>query len=170
MIKIPQIAIKQNTDKRQNSINTTNGNRKSNIRPSICTTENFLQNLIHQQRIVPGNHSYSNETQHQKRKAVKIGDSHLNRINKSSFKNDNVGHIVYFKWFSGSNMKQMNYYINPTLVVEQRNMVIVHVGSNSISKFNHSKVDVEDLVQRISDIEKNASHMVSIILQYRQFW
>ena len=65
---------KTNTDKRQNSINMTNGNRKSNIRPSICTTEKYLQNHIHQQRIVPGNYSYSNATQHQKRKAVVISD------------------------------------------------------------------------------------------------
>ena len=65
---------KTNTDKRQNSINMTNGNRKSNIRPSICTTEKYLQNHIHQQRIVPGNYSYSNATQHQKRKAVMISD------------------------------------------------------------------------------------------------
>ena len=43
-------------DKRQNSINMTNGNRKSNIRPLLCTTENYLQNHIHQQCIVPGNH------------------------------------------------------------------------------------------------------------------
>ena len=41
---------KENTDKRQNSINMTNGNRKCNIRPSICTTEKYLQNHIHQQR------------------------------------------------------------------------------------------------------------------------
>ena len=31
----------------------TNGNSKSNIRPSICTTEKYLQNHIHQQRITP---------------------------------------------------------------------------------------------------------------------
>ena len=78
----------------------TNGNRKSNIRPSIYTIENYLQNHIHQQRIVPG-------------KAVVIGDSHVNRINKSSFKNNSVGHAVYFKCFSGLNMKQLNYYTNP---------------------------------------------------------
>ena len=33
---------KENTNKRQNSINMTNGNRKCNIRPSICTTEKYL--------------------------------------------------------------------------------------------------------------------------------
>ena len=64
---------KENPDKRQNSINMTNGNRKTNIKPSICTTKNYLQNHIHQQRIVPGNHSYSNAIQHHNRKAVVIG-------------------------------------------------------------------------------------------------
>ena len=88
--KDPGNYTKENTDKRQNSINMTNGNRKSNIRPSICTTEKYLQYHIHQQHIVPGNYSYSNPTRHQKRKAVVIGDSHLNRISKSTFKNDNT--------------------------------------------------------------------------------
>ena len=78
-----------------------------------------------------------------------IGDSHLNRINKSRFKNDNIEHAVYFKCFSGSNTKQLNYYANPTLVDEQPNTVIVHIGSNDITKFNYSKVDVKDLEERI---------------------
>ena len=42
--KDPRSYTKENTDKRQNSINMTNGNRKANIRPSICTTEKYLQN------------------------------------------------------------------------------------------------------------------------------
>ena len=37
----------------------TNGIRKSNIRPPICTTEKYLQNHIHQQGIVPRNYFYS---------------------------------------------------------------------------------------------------------------
>ena len=53
---------KENTDKWQNSTNMTNGIRKSNIRPSICTTEKYLQNHIHQQRIAPRNYFYSNAT------------------------------------------------------------------------------------------------------------
>ena len=129
-----------------------NRNRKSNIRPSICTTEKYLQNHIHHQRIVPGNYSYLNATRHQKRKAVVIGNSHLNRINKSRFKNDNMEHVVYFKCFSGSNTKQLNYYANPTLVDELPNTVIVHIGSNDITKFNYSKLNVEDLAQRIIDV------------------
>ena len=31
---------KENTDKRQNPLNITNGDRKSNIRPSKCITKN----------------------------------------------------------------------------------------------------------------------------------
>ena len=72
----------------------TNGNRKSNITPSICATEKYLQNRIHQQRIAPENYSNSNATRHQKRKTVVIGDSHLNRINKPRFKNDNVEYTL----------------------------------------------------------------------------
>ena len=81
----------------------------------------ILTEPFHQQRIVPGNHSYSKTTQHQRRKAVVIGDSHLNRVNKSRFKNDNVGHAVYFKCFSVSCTKQLNYCAKPTLVDEQPN-------------------------------------------------
>ena len=48
----------------------------------------------------------------------------------------------------------MNYYANPTLVDEQPNSVIVHIGSNVITKFNYSNVDVEDLAQRSIDVGK----------------
>ena len=82
-----------------------------------------------------------------------IGDNHLSRINKSRFKNDDIEHTVYFKWFSGST-KQLNYYANPPLGDEQPNTVIVHIGSNDITKFNYNKVDVEDLAQRIIDVGK----------------
>ena len=58
------------------------------------------------------------------------------------------------KCFSVSNTNQLNYYANPTLVDEQPNTVIVHIGSNDITKFNYSKVDVEDLAQRIIDFGK----------------
>ena len=83
-----------------------------------------------------------------------IGDSHLNRINKSRFKNDNAEHALYFKCFSGSNTKQLDYYANPTLVDEQPNTVIVHIGSDDITKLNYSKVDVEDCAQRIINAGK----------------
>ena len=63
--------------------------------------------------------------------------------------------------------KQLNYHANPTSTDEQPNMVVVHVGSNNINKFNYSKYDVEDHTHIIIDTGKNVSHMVSTILQYR---
>ena len=44
--KDPGNYTKENTDKRQNSINITNANRKSNIRPSICKTEKYRTTFI----------------------------------------------------------------------------------------------------------------------------
>lgn len=40
---------RENIDKQNNSINMKNGNRESNIKISICITENYLQNHIDQQ-------------------------------------------------------------------------------------------------------------------------
>ena len=51
-------------------------------------------------------------------------------------------------------MKQMNYYANSTLVNEKPNTAVVRIGSNDITKFKYSKVDVEDLAQRITDVGK----------------
>ena len=76
-----------------------------------------------------------------------IGDSHLNQINKSRFKNDNIEHAVYFKCFSGSNTKQLNYYTNPTLVDEQLNTIIAHLGSNDITKLTTAKLTSKILLK-----------------------
>ena len=80
------------------------------------------------------------------------GKNHLNQINKSIFKNNNIGRPVYFKCFSSSNTKQLHFYSNSTLVNEPPNMVIVHIDSSNINKFNSSKVDIDNLTQRIIDI------------------
>ena len=48
----------------------------------------------------------------------------------------------------------MNYYLNPILVDEQPNTVIVHIGSRDINKFNYSNADVKDLIQIIIDTGK----------------
>ena len=112
---------------------------------------------IHQQHIIPENYSNSNAIWYQRRKAVVIGDSDLNRINKSTFKNDDVAHAIYFKWFNGSNTKQLDYYANLILFDEQPNTVIVHITSDNINNFNYSKVDVEDVAQRIIDAGKKCN-------------
>ena len=67
---------------------------------------------IHQKCIFPVNYSYSNATWYQKRKAVVIADSHLNRINKSIFKNDNIS---------------MRYTLSALVVQTQSNWIITQI-------------------------------------------
>ena len=61
-------------------------------------------------------------------------DSHLKRINKKKFKKELVKRFSYFKFFSGANTKQLNYYIVPTLVDETPQTVIIHIGSNDLAQ------------------------------------
>ena len=91
-------------------------------------------------------------------------------MNNSSFKNYNVGYTVHFKCFSGSNTNQLNYFTNPTLFDEQPNAVIAHVGSNSINKFTTAKLMLRVFHKEKLTLGKKCKYMVSIILQYRQFW
>ena len=83
----------------------------------------------------------------QKRKRIFIvGDSHLSRIGKERFKNDAN---VYFKCFSGANTKQLDCYVVPTLAYESPDSVIIHIGSNEITKSNYNNVNVEDLAKKV---------------------
>ena len=58
----------------------------------------------------------------------------------------------YFKCFSGANTKQLNYYIVPTLVDETPQTIVIHIGSNDITKTNYKTMNVQDLAIRITDI------------------
>ena len=59
---------------------------------------------------------------------------------------------VYFKCFSGANTKQLNHYVIPVLVDEKPQTLIIHIGSNDITKFNYHDVDVNDLANIILQI------------------
>ena len=57
-----------------------------NRRPLICTTEKYLNNFVPQRRVTPGNQTYANAVATEKMKTCIIGDSHLARITKRSFR------------------------------------------------------------------------------------
>ena len=44
---------------------------------------------------------------------------------------------------------QLNYYVVPVLLDEKPNKVVIHIGSNDITKFNYNNVNAEELAQRI---------------------
>ena len=73
------------------SVRMRNQNNKRNTfafhksrRPSICTTEKYLQNYVLQQRVAPRIVSYASSTKSKNEKVCIIGDSHLKRISKSN--------------------------------------------------------------------------------------
>ena len=85
-------------------------------------------------------------------KSLLLATAHLSRIGKERFKKNVDGANVYFKCFSGANTKQLDYYVVPTLVDERSDSVIIHIGSNDITKSNYNNVNVEDLAKKIINI------------------
>ena len=126
-----QESVKPRMEK--SNIKTFGKNLKNNRRPTICTTEQHLQNYAPHQKTVPGKDSYANIVNSNKEKVCIIGDSHLKRINKRKLKY-NVGKMVSFKCFSGANTKKLDYCVVPTLVDETPQTVVIHIGSNDITE------------------------------------
>ena len=80
-------------------------------------------------------------------KVFLIGDSHLNRISKENFRKEFKGDWVNFKCFPGANAKQLDYYPVPMLVDEKPNNVIIHIGSNDITKLNYHTISADESVK-----------------------
>ena len=104
--------------------------------------------------MTPGNQTYANAVASEKKKTCIIGDSHLARITKRSFRTGEERNFVIFKCFRGANTKQLHYYVVPTLVDEKPESIILHIGSNDITKTNYDNVTAKDLGQQIVSIPK----------------
>ena len=122
----------------------------------ICTTEKYLNNFVPQRRVTPGNQTYANAVATEKKKTCVIGDSHLARITKRSFRTGEERNFVIFQCFRGANTKQLDYYVVPTLVDEKPESLILHIGSNDIAKTNYDNVNAEYFGQRIVNIAKKS--------------
>ena len=142
------------------AISTRKKDTKQNKRP-IFVVSNFPENrdLFKWPRIIPDNKLYvtvvserevdstyeerNYSRQPQRKKNFIIGDSHLTRIKKDKF---------YFNCFSRTNTKQLDHYVIPVLFDEKPQTVVIHIGSNDISKFNYHNIDVNDVANRILQI------------------
>ena len=89
---------------------------------------------------------------HKRNKIFLVGDSHLSRIGKERFKKNVDGANVYFKCFSGTNTKQLDYYVVPTLADENPDSVIINIGSNDITTSNYNNVNVASLAKKIINV------------------
>ena len=58
---------------------------------------------------------------------------------------------VYVKSFSSAKTNQIDYYVVQVLVDEPSN-VVIHSGSNNITKFNYNNVNAEELAHKIINI------------------
>ena len=76
----------------------------------------------------------------------------MNIIRNNKFKESTQKAQVYVKSFSGANTNQLDYCVFPMLVDEKPDNVVIHIGSNDITKFNNNNVNVEELAHRIINI------------------
>ena len=135
----------------------------------ICTTEKYLNNFVPQRRVTPGNQTYANAVATEKKKTCVIGDSHLARITKRSFRTGEERNFVIFQCFRGANTKQLDYYVVPTLVDEKPESLILHIGSNDIAKTNYEMLMQNILVNELLTLQKNLDCLVLRSLQSHPF-
>ena len=128
--------------------------QKTTKRPLVVTNKHpENQDVFDSSKLSAGMKTYVGTIQStEKKKSYVIGDSHFNRIRKGKCKESIPNARVYVKSFSGSNTNQLDYYVVPVLVDEKPSNVVIHVGSNNITKFNYNNVNAEELAHRIINI------------------
>ena len=92
------------------------------------------------------------ETFHNKNKVILIGDIHLNQTNKDNFRKKFKGDGVYFKSFPGVNTNKLDYYSISMPVDEKPNTIIIHIGSNNITKSNYQLINPYEVAKGILNI------------------
>lgn len=112
----------------------------------ICTTGKYLNNFVHQRKVIPGNQIYANVVATEKKRIRMIGDGHLARITKRSFRTGEECNFVILKCYRGANTNQFDHYVVPTLV-DEKSEIILHIRSNDITKTNYDNANTVDLAQ-----------------------
>ena len=128
--------------------------QKASKRPLVVTNKHpENQDVFSSSKLSAGMKTYVGTIRSkEKKKSYIIGDSHLNRIRKDKFKDSTPKARVYVESFSGPNTNQLDYYVVPLLVDEKPDNVVIHIGSNDITKFNYNNVNAEELTHRIINI------------------
>ena len=80
-----------------------------------------------------------------------IGDSHLRNIKRDIFSDSLLECKSYIKCFGGGTVEELSYYVIPSLLKQQPDYVVLHIGSNNIS-FKDLSVDLRKLANDIIDI------------------
>ena len=137
-----------------NAIPFTNRTIKTNRRPQVTFNENYIQNSI-QPKVIPGKNTYANSVKRNKFKTNKvcvIGDSIIKRIRRMEF-NANINNATaYLKTFPGANIKQLHHYIEPSLIDDCPDAVILHIGTNDLKHAKNQNENPKEIAMRIIDI------------------
>ena len=103
-------------------------------RPSVVINEYELNDHKYRQpRVIPGNSTYASMLDRGK-KILLLSDSILGRIQIRKLNIDiNNGH-AFRKYYPGATPTELAYHCIPTLKSENPDIVVIHIGTNSIFK------------------------------------
>ena len=104
--------------------------------------------------IIPGNRSFSSITKYGKKVCV-IGDSHISRIKKKLFKNSLVNGNSYFNVFTGVTTQRLSHHAIPTMHEDHPDVVVIHIGSNDVTKQEFDGIDEETINQKTRTLTDN---------------
>ena len=113
-------------------------------------SKEMLKVVTPRKNIVPGNRSYASATKYGK-KVLVIGDSHLRNIKRDIFSDSLLECKSYIKCFGGGTVEELSYYVIPSLLKQQPDYVVLHIGSNNIS-FKDLSANLRKLANDIIDI------------------
>ena len=123
----------------QNTKSKSRGEKRNSrsIRPTVANYNNVqIENPV-----VPGNKSYSSTTTYGKKICV-VGDSHIRQIKRNLFNNSLYEGKAELNGLSRANIKHLDHFIISTLVADQPDIVIIHIGSNDITHNAVEQIDV----------------------------
>ena len=98
---------------------------------------------------VPGNSLYSSKVKNG-RKVILYGDSHLNRISGREMKKFTPNTLPIVRAFPGATAEHLLHYVQPTLIEERPDSVVIHIGTNNVTK--RKMTSPADLARKIVDI------------------
>ena len=128
--------------------------KRNQRKPDNYITEKYLNNhvtLRKNQRVVPGNKTYSSATKYGK-KIVVIGDSHLKRIKRHIFNNSFDNAKSFIKSFGGAETEHIKHYVIPSLKEQKRDIIVIHVGGNDINYKSKGNINVNELADNIISV------------------
>ena len=123
----------QEVDKFTDTTETKRQKVRSNRinRVSVRKEQTYYHQMNVPHKIAPRNQSNASATEYGK-KAIVIGDSHLQRINGKLFNESLSNCRSSLKYFSGANTLDLEHYMKPSLNNNQPDAVVIHIGSNDI--------------------------------------